>query len=240
MWRTRLGPGWQRGPDNPDAERRELVIEFFDYLSGAYGRLLEQAVDHARVAGFGLLLATAISLVLAVVAHRIRMLSGAILAIESVLLTVPSLALFAIFIALGGGVGEAPIILALTLYGLLPITRNALVGLRGVDAAIVESSKGMGLTATQRLLRIELPLAWPVVLVGVRVAAVLLIGITAIGATLGGPGLGIEINSGIRSLGGAGALERVVGGTVATAALALLVDAGFRLLSRFTTSKGIA
>ena len=129
--------------------------------------------------------------------------------------------------------------LGLVLYGLLPIVRNTIVGLREVDPAIVESAQGMGMGRTERLWRIEMPLAWPVILTGMRVSTLVLIGIAAIGAYINGPGLGNEIFSGLSRIGSATALSQALAGTLGVVLLAIVFDLAYVLVSRLTTSKGI-
>jgi len=148
-------------------------------------------------------------------------------------------------VALGGGDDQLPglglgaksVIVALSMYGLLPIVRNTIVGLREVDPAIVESAQGMGMGRATRLWRIELPLAWPVVITGVRVATLLLIGIAAIGAYINGPGLGEPIFG--ANVGSAAALNQVLSGTLGVIVLAVLFDLVYVAIFRITTSKGL-
>jgi osmoprotectant transport system permease protein len=125
------------------------------------------------------------------------------------------------------------------MYALLPIVRNTLAGLGGVDSAIAESATGMGMGRTRRLLRIELPIAWPVLLAGLRVSTQLVIGIAAIAALVGGPGLGNEIFAGIRSIGSVGALERLLGGTLAILVVAAVFDLFYLGLGRLTIPRGL-
>ena len=123
--------------------------------------------------------------------------------------------------------------------GLLPILRNTVAGLRSVDPAIAESAQGMGMNARERLLRIELPLAWPVIIAGVRVSTMLLMGIAAIAAVVNGPGLGEDIFAGLARIGSATALNLVIGGILGIIVLALIFDTFFNVLGRLTTSRGI-
>ncbi|MQB02145.1 MAG: ABC transporter permease subunit, partial [Actinobacteria bacterium] len=153
-------------------------------------------------------------------------------------LTVPSLALYAILVTTFG-LGWQPVLFALTLYALLPIVRNTVTGLLGVDPAIVESAQGMGLGRTQRLFRIELPLAWPVILTGVRVSTMIIVGIAALGAIVNGPGLGDLIFDGLNRAGTAFALNFALAGFVGVIVLGAVLDGLFSLLSRLTTSRGI-
>jgi osmoprotectant transport system permease protein len=161
------------------------------------------------------------------------------LGIASVFLTLPSLALFTIFIPIVG-LGFAPSFIALYLYALLPILRNTVTGLAGVSPAVLESARGMGLSANQRLWKIEIPLAWPVIITGIRVSALLTAGIAAIATLVAGGGLGDFIKSGLARLPLPNSLEAIWTGTVFTVLLALAFDAVFTLIRRLTTSPGLS
>jgi osmoprotectant transport system permease protein len=184
--------------------------------------------------GIALVLGT----LLGILAYRVAFLRPLVLTFSSTMLTIPSLALFALAIPLFG-LGTKPSVFALVLYGLLPIVRNTLSGLEGVDPAIVRAARGMGMSAARRFVRVELPLAWPVLLTGLRVSTQVIVGIAAIAALVNGPGLGNEIFRGLRSLGSPFALNFVLGGVLGIVVVALLLDAAFILVQRLTTSRGI-
>ncbi|MFV0257170.1 MAG: ABC transporter permease [Acidimicrobiales bacterium] len=205
-----------------------------------FGAIFGHVVDHIQLVGASMLFASVVSIVLGVLVHRVPVLRGPVLGLASILLTIPSLALFAIFISVPGiGIGDRGPIIALTLYSILPILRNTVLGLEQVDPAVVESAKGMGLPAWRRLSRIEMPLAWPIILTGIRVATLLNIGIAAIAVLVGGTGLGRYINDGLQRFPDVTSVERMWTGVAFTIAVALVTDLGFTLLRRFTTSKGL-
>lgn len=160
------------------------------------------------------------------------------LAVASVFLTVPSLALFTIFIPFVG-LGFAPSFIALFLYSLLPILRNTITGLQGVDPSVVDAAQGMGLTSTQILVRVQLPLAWPVVLAGIRVSSMLVVGIAAIATLVAGGGLGDFIKSGLARLPLPNSLESIWTGTILCLLLALVIDVALQALKKATISRGI-
>jgi osmoprotectant transport system permease protein len=202
--------------------------------------IFENMVDHTQLVAMSMLIATVVSIALGVTIHRIRALRGPILGFASILLTIPSLALFAVFISVPGiGIGDRGPIIALALYSILPILRNTVIGLEDVDRAVIESAKGMGLNATQRLVRIELPLAWPIILTGIRVATLLNIGIAAIAPLVGGTGLGGYVRDGLQRFPDVTSVERMWTGVVFTIVLALIADLVFTLVRRLTTSKGL-
>jgi osmoprotectant transport system permease protein len=154
------------------------------------------------------------------------------------MLTIPSFALFGLLIPLFG-LGLGPTISALVLYAIFPILRNTITGLRSVPASVEDAALGMGLGRWRRLLHVRLPLAWPVVLTGIRVSTIMIVGIAAIAAAVSGPGLGQVIFNGLARIGGANALNDALAGTLGVAVLALVLDLFFVFVSRLTTSRGI-
>lgn len=211
---------------------------FWTYLEFSWQELLQIGLEHAVIVIIAVLIATVIGVGLGVVTYRTERPRELVLAVTGTFLTIPSLALFTLLIQLPGlGLGAKSVVVALVMYGLLPIVRNTIVGLREVDPAIVESAQGMGMGRAARLWRIEMPLAWPVVLTGVRVATLLLVGIAAIGAYINGPGLGEPIFG--ASVGSASAFNEVLSGTLGVIILAVLFDFVYVVISRLTTSKGI-
>jgi len=211
---------------------------FLEYMSLSWDHVLELAIGHAIVVAISLAIAVVIGVTLGVLVYRRERVANAALAITSTFLTIPSLALFGIFIPIFG-LGYKPAVIALVMYALLPILRNTVTGLQSVDPAVAESAQGMGMNARERLLRIELPLAWPVIIAGVRVSTMLLMGIAAIAAVVNGPGLGDDIFAGLARIGGANAFNQVLGGTLGIIVLAILFDTFFNVLGKLTTSRGI-
>jgi osmoprotectant transport system permease protein len=214
------------------------VSRFLDYLRIRQDHLVELTLEHAQVVAVALLIASVIGVITGVAVYRRERSATVALGIASTFLTIPSFALLAMFIPIFG-LGYEPTVVALVMYALLPIVRNTVTGLRGVDPSISESARGMGMGAMRRLVRIELPLAWPLILGGIRVSALLLIGIAAIAAAVNGPGLGEDIFSGLARIGSATAVNLVLGGVLGVVVLALLFDALFMVLGRLTTSRGI-
>jgi len=211
---------------------------FVTYLEFSYEDLIQLAIEHALIVVISVFIATVIGVGLGVATYRTDRPRELVLAVTGTFLTIPSLALFTLLIQVPLlGLGAPSVVVALVMYGLLPIVRNTIVGLREVDPAIVESAQGMGMGRAARLWRIELPLAWPVVLTGVRVATLLLIGIAAIGAYINGPGLGEPIFG--ASIGSAAALNDVLSGTLGVIVLAILFDLVYVAVFKLTIPKGI-
>ena len=202
-------------------------------------RLLPLIASHVLIASAALLLGLLIALPLGVAAARHRRLGQAVLGFASLVQTSPSLALLALFYPLLLGVrtltglaisplGFLPALLALTLYALLPILRNTVVALRGLDPDVLEAADGIGMTAAQKLRLVEAPLALPTVMAGVRTAAVWTIGAATLSTTVGQPSLGDVIFSGLQTQN----WELVIAGCIAAAALALIADALLALAER--------
>lgn len=213
-------------------------MDFLNYLIQRWDHLLELTIEHAQIVAISLVIATAISMTLGVLVYRNDLAAGAVLSVTGVFITIPSFALFGLLVPILG-IGTPPTIFALVMYALLPIVRNTITGLRGVDPAIVESAQGMGMSRWRRLLRIELPLAWPVIVAGIRISTLLIMGIAAIAAIVNGPGLGDDIFSGLARIGTSQALNLVLSATLGIVVLALIFDALLALLGRMTTSGGL-
>ncbi|MBA2443620.1 MAG: ABC transporter permease [Rubrobacter sp.] len=214
------------------------MADFLGYLVQRWDHLLGLTIEHAQVVLISLIIATAIGMLIGVLVYRNDGATSAALNVTSVFVTIPSFALFGLLVPVMG-IGAQPTIFALSMYALLPIVRNTTAGLRGVDPAVVESAEGMGMSARQRLLRIEMPLAWPVILSGIRVSALLIMGIAAIAAIVNGPGLGNDIFAGLSRVGTAQALNLVLSATLGIVVLALIFDGLIALLGRITTPGGI-
>ncbi|WP_030025051.1 ABC transporter permease [Streptomyces monomycini] len=213
-------------------------MSFWEYVGNRHAQLLTDTFQHASAVFQCMVLATVLGVLLGVATYRSEWAGNLATATTATILTVPSLALIGLLVPIVG-LGVAPTVIALTLYGLLPVVRNAVVGLRGVDPALIDAAKGIGMSRTARLVRVELPLAWPPILTGIRVSTQMLMGIAAIAAYASGPGLGNEIFRGISSLGSANALNQVLSGTLGIVVLALLFDAAYIVLGRLTISRGI-
>jgi osmoprotectant transport system permease protein len=210
----------------------------WDYVVERRGLLTYQALQHLSLVLQCVLLGSLIAVALAVLVYRSPRATALANGISAVGLTIPSFALLGILLA-PFGFGITPAVIAVTFYAALPVLRNAVVGLAGVDPSLVEAARGIGMSRPAVLLRVELPLAWPVVLAGIRVSAQMVMGIAAVAAYVLGPGLGGFIFSGLSRLGGANALNSTLTGTLAIVLLALVLDLLLVLAGRLTTPRGI-
>lgn len=199
-------------------------MNVFQFIFQNRAQVLELTLEHLWLVGISTLLAALIGIPLGIaIAHRPR-LNKPVLAAANIIQTIPSLALFGFLLPLPwlGDRADRLAILALTLYALLPIIQNASTGIRGVDAAVVEAGRGMGLTDRQLLFEVELPLAISVILSGVRVAVVISVGLATIAAAIGAGGLGEFIFRGLAMVNN----QVILAGAIPAALLALLADFG--------------
>lgn len=202
------------------------------YLYGHAGEVLAYTLQHLRLSVTGVMLAALVALPLGVLLSRAPRVAGPVLTLVDIVQTIPSLALLALLMVFLG-IGDRTLVAGLFLYSLLPLARNTFTGIRAVHPAWIEAAQGMGMTGLQVLLRVELPLAFPVILAGFRVALVTAIGITTIGVLFGAGGLGAVIIRGLQ-LAGAGT-PMVLAGALPAAVLAIAVDALLGLGERLAT-----
>jgi osmoprotectant transport system permease protein len=205
-------------------------MNVFGFILQNRGQLLELTGEHLWLVGVSTLFATLVGIPLGIIiAHRPR-LNKPILAGANIIQTIPSLALFGFLLPIPwlGDRAERLAILALTLYALLPIIRNTFTGIRGVDPAVMEAGRGMGLTESQLLFQVELPLAVSVILSGVRTAVVISVGLATIAAAIGAGGLGEFIFRGLAMVDN----RVILAGAIPAALLALLADFGVGWIER--------
>jgi osmoprotectant transport system permease protein len=173
------------------------------------------------------------------IARRPR-LASAVLSGGSIMITVPSIALFGMLIPLlsiiGQGIGWLPAVIAVYIYSMVPIVRNTYTALVGLDPALRDAAIGMGMNPSQRLWRVELPNAMPIIMAGVRVAVVMNIGVTAIAAYIGAGGLGTFISRGITQTD----IRQLLTGAIAVSLLAIASDFGLALVQKRLTPLGLA
>ena len=208
------------------------------FVSQRWSQIMLNSWQHLSLVVQCLVLATVIALVVAAVCYRSTLLTSVANNVSAVGLTIPSFALIGLLI-IPLGFGVAPAVAVVTFFAVLPILRNAVVGLTEVDPALVEAARGVGMSRVATFFRVELPLAWPVVIAGMRISAQMTMGIAAVAAYALGPGLGGYIFSGLSRLGGANSFESVATGVIAVVILALLLDAALIVMGRLTTSRGI-
>jgi osmoprotectant transport system permease protein len=205
-------------------------VSFWNYLLQNWPAVLQHLREHVRLVSIATLIAVAIGVPTGILLTRKKSLRGPVLGIANVMQTIPSLALFGFLIPLPfiGGIGARTAIVALVLYSLLPIIRNTVTGILGVDPNVREAAVAMGMTGRQVLWQVELPLAMSVIITGVRVALVIAIGVATIAAAVGADGLGVFIFRGIRQFDN----NLLLAGAVPAALLALTADFVLGLVER--------
>ncbi len=197
-----------------------MLAEWENFVAAHLGELWLRTGEHLFLTGVATGIAVLLGIPLGILGSRVRWLRSPLTAALGVLQTIPSLAMLAILLSLLGKIGALPAIIALIMYALLPIVRNTLTGLVGVSSETIEAARGVGMTTSQRLRLVRIPLALPVIVAGIRTAAVISVGIATLSAFIGAGGLGQFINRGL----GMNNTRLILLGAVPAAALALLVD----------------
>ena len=199
-------------------------------LKSLLSDVVELSGEHIVLAGVSWLIAAAVGVGLGILGTRRRALREVSVVVANILQTIPSVALFGFLlpVPLIGGIGRHTAILCLVLYSLLPILRNTIVGIQSVDPPLREAAVAMGMTDAQLLRLVELPLAAPTILAGLRIALVTNIGTAVIAAIIGGGGLGVLIFRGVASVD----TVQILAGAIPAAAMALVADAAMTALEK--------
>ena len=214
-------------------------MNLLDFFANNLDRTLELAWEHVWMVGIALIIAVLLGVPLGIWISRHEAAASRVIASANLVMTIPSIALFGLMLPvlspLGQGLGMVPAVIALVLYSQLPIIRNTHAAITGAPVALVEAGRGMGMGGWALLWQVQLPLALPVILAGLRIAAVMCIGIGAIAAYIGAGGLGVLIQQGIARA----YPEMILAGALAVSLLAVIVDGFMALLERLLTPRGI-
>lgn len=209
-----------------------FVVENLDVIGA-------RTVEHVSVVGVAVGLAIVTGVPIGIAITQNKPAADAVLYVAAVIITIPSIALFGVMIPIlsliGHGIGYLPAVIAVLLYSQLPIIRNTYTAITNVDPALREAARGMGMTPWQRLTRVEIPIAIPVILAGVRVAVVMNIGVTAIAAYIGAGGLGTFISRGISQTDP----RQLVTGALAVSVLAIAADFALGWVQKRLTPPGM-
>ncbi len=210
-------------------------MNVFDFLIRNRTEVLQLTLEHLTLVAVAMAVAVLIGVPLGIVLTRRPGLRRWVLGAANVMQTVPSLALFGFLIPVPviGGIGGRTAVVALTLYALLPIIRNTYVGITGVDRAVVEAARGMGMTGGQMLWQVEIPLSMGVILAGIRVATVTSVGVATIAAAIGAGGLGVYIFRGVAMVDN----QVILAGAIPAAVLAVLADVSLGWAERRLTAR---
>jgi len=210
------------------------LTDFIQFFVSKIETIQRLTLEHLEMTLLAVFIAILIGIPLGILLTRCKALSTVVLGVASIIQTIPSLALLGFMIPILG-IGMKPAVVALFLYALLPIIRNTYTGIDNVDAPIIEAGKGMGLTNFQILYKVELPLALPVIMAGVRTSTVINVGIATLCALIGAGGLGQLIFRGISMVNS----QLILAGAFPAALLALLLDFLLGRLERLITPKGL-
>lgn len=209
-------------------------MSFFEYVSNNYMEIFSLFVEHIKLTAIAVLLAIAIGVPVGILISYVKKASKPVLSITNIIQAIPSMALLGFMIPLLG-IGETPSIVVVILYSLLPIIKNTYIGINNINPSIIESAKGIGLKQYQILGKIQIPLALPVIMAGVRIASVTAVGLMTIAAYIGAGGLGKLVFAGIRTVNNA----QILAGAIPACILALLVDAILGFVERMVTPKSL-
>ena len=214
-------------------------MDIFHFISENADQCMALTLEHIEIVAFSVFLATLIAVPTGVAITRYEQIAKKVINAANILMTIPSIALFGLMLPvlslIGHGLGKVPAVIALVAYSQLPIIRNTYVGIKNVPSELVEAGRGLGMSSWTRLKEIEIPLAIPVIIAGLRTATVMNIGIAAIAAYIGAGGLGVYIQQGIARVYG----EMILTGAMMVSLLAIIFDAGMALLENFITPKGV-
>lgn len=201
------------------------MSSLFELYCDRLGWFLELVLEHLWLSGAAILFASAIGLFLGIFITVFRQTAKVVLGFTNIIYTIPCIALLGLLLPISG-IGNGTAIIALTIYGLLPIVRNTFTGIDTIDKDILEAAVGMGCTTPQTILRIKLPLALPVILTGFRNAVVMTIALAGIASYIGAGGLGVAIYRGITM----NNQTMVVAGSILIALVAIILDAAISLI----------
>ncbi|WP_100065810.1 ABC transporter permease [Miniphocaeibacter massiliensis] len=203
-----------------------------EFLKQNYLDILQKTSEHLYIAVMALVLGIIVAVPLGIVLTRTKKISNFVIGLASILQTIPSLALLAIMIPIFG-IGKLPAIIALFIYSLLPILRNTYIGMTEVDPNIVDAAKGMGMTKMQSIMKVEIPLASPAIMAGIRLSGVYVVAWATLSSYIGAGGLGDLIFSGLNNYNP----NLIIFGTIPVTILALFVDFLLSKVEKFASKK---
>jgi len=214
-------------------------MEFFKYIGKNGDKIIEELLRHLEIIAIAVPIAIAIAVPLGILVSRKPKTAEVVLKIASILMTIPSLALFGIMVALlaplKAGIGIVPAVIAIIVYSMLPMIRNTLVAIREVDPYTIEAARGMGMTSRQILFKIRLPLGVPIIMAGIRNAVVMGISVTTISYLIGAGGLGYFIFAGLSR----SRLDMILLGAILVGTLGITANFSLLKLEDALTPKGI-
>ena len=206
------------------------MVSLFNYMSQHFSQITELLLEHIVMTVIAVGLAIVIGVPLGILISYVKRLSGPIVGVANVIQAVPSMALLGLAIPLLG-IGTLPAVVMVIIYSLLPIIKNTYIGISGIDPAMVEAARGIGLTRWQVLYKVKLPMALPVIMAGVRISAVTAVGLMTMAAFIGAGGLGYLVFSGLRTVNNL----QILAGAIPACILALIVDFLMGIVEKLVT-----
>ena len=210
------------------------IVSFKDFVVSRQSQIIDLTLQHIELTVFAVVIAIIVGIPLGILISRVKKLSGPVIGFANLIQAVPSLALLGFLIPLLG-IGSTPAILMVFLYSLLPIIKNTYTGLMNINPDVIESSKGMGMTNKQVLKLVQLPLAFPIIMTGIRISAVTAVGLMTIAAFIGAGGLGYMVFSGVQTVDN----NMILAGAIPACILALLMDSIIEKIENGVTPPGI-
>jgi osmoprotectant transport system permease protein len=214
-------------------------LSVIQYIAGNFELILRLTWQHVTIVGVAVGAAILAGVPLGIAITQNQRAADIVLYIAGIIMTIPSIALFGVMIPIlsliNQGIGYLPAVIAIFLYSQLPIVRNTYTAIKSVDPALREAARGMGMTSWQRLRRVEIPIALPIIMAGIRVAVVINIGIAAIAAYIGAGGLGMLIRAGISQTDP----RQLLAGALAVSILAVIADYSLLAFQKYLTPRGV-
>lgn len=214
-------------------------METLAFIWDNLASIARMTIEHIEIVGVGVGFAILTGVPLGIAITVNKHAAKIVLYVGSIIMTIPSVALFGLMIPvlsiIGQGIGFLPTVIALFLYSQLPIVRNTYAAITNIDPALREAARGMGMTTGERLRRVEIPIALPIIMAGVRMAVVINVGIAAIAAYIGAGGLGKLISRGISQ----SDPRQLIAGAILVSLLAIVADYGLAWIQRLLTPKGL-
>lgn len=210
------------------------MSEFLEYVQSIQGQILSLSWEHVELTLLSVILAIAIGVPLGILISYLKKLTKPVLGIANIVQAIPSLALLGFAIPFLG-IGSKPAIFMVILYSLLPIIKNTYTGIQSIPDQTLEAAKGIGMTRAQILIKVQIPMALPIIMAGVRISAVTAVGLMTIAAFIGAGGLGYLVYSGIRTSNN----MQILAGAVPACILALVIDSFMGILERVVVPEGL-
>ena len=196
-------------------------MNFISFIQNNSSLVLEYTLNHVLLVLTVLVISLGLWIFTGLIISRYDRLAGAVISLSNIIFCIPSVSLFGLFMAVPGlGLGRRTAVLVLVIYAMMPLVRSVYLGVKSVDASVVEAGRGMGMTVSQVLFKIRIPMAWPMIFAGIRVSVVLITGIATMATFIGEKNLGRLIHQGITR----GNADMIIAGAVIVSVMALVLD----------------